>query len=215
MIQEQNIREWVTRRFENNEPKVFIELGSNIGQDTDWMARIPNTAIYSCEPDPRCLYVPHPNVRRFPVAVTDRCGPVDLVLSAKNSVCPGMVWTASSSISAPKQHLKYFPGVTFGESIKVAGITLDWLADVNGLDQVDFIWCDIQGAEGQMVAGGTKTLARTKFLYTEYSNNELYEGQVGLQTILDRLFVFRVLEDWPEPGCGYGNVLLERVEHLS
>ena len=48
-----------------------------------------------------------------------------------------------------------------------------------------------------------RTLQRTRYLYTEYSGDELYEGQATLAEILALLPDFRVLELWPE------DVLLE------
>jgi 2-O-methyltransferase len=53
-----------------------------------------------------------------------------------------------------------------------------------------------------MVKGGSRTLERTRYLYTEYSNDEMYEGQATLQDMLDLLPQFGVLELWPD------NVLL-------
>ena len=53
---------------------------------------------------------------------------------------------------------------------------------------IDFLWADIQGAEGEMIRGGQKALSATPFLYTEYSNDELYEDQVSLCEILGLLY---------------------------
>ena len=114
----------------------------------------------------------------------------------------GREWTHSSSIKRPKNHLQRYP-VTFGGSVDVQLVTLDSFHRRERLDIVDFVWADIQGAEGEMVRGGLETLARTRYLYTEYSDDELYEGQATLAEILELLPNFRVLELWP------GDVLLE------
>ena len=58
---------------------------------------------------------------------------------------------------------------------------------------VDFIWADLQGAEGDLVAGGQATLAKTRYLYAEYSNEEWYEGQPTLQQLMDMLPNFAIL----------------------
>lgn len=67
-----------------------------------------------------------------------------------------------------------------------------WAAD-EGVDSVDFIWADVQGAEIDLINGGRVTLSNTRYLYTEYSNRELYEGQVGLKTLLKSLPEFEVV----------------------
>lgn len=45
----------------------------------------------------------------------------------------------------------------------------------------------MQGAEGDLIAGGSETLARTRYFYTEYSNDEMYEGQPSLAQLVDML----------------------------
>jgi hypothetical protein len=128
------------------------------------------------------------------MAVADRDGEGQLILSREGW---GQPWTHSSSIKAPKNHLQRYP-VTFGNSVPVKLTTLDTFCQQLGVGMIDFIWADIQGAEGEMIRGGRQVLARTRYLYTEYSDDELYEGQITLKDILQLLPDFRVLELWPE-----------------
>lgn len=86
---------------------------------------------------------------------------------------------------------------------KVPTITLDSSCRQQRLESIDLIWADIRGVDGEMIRGGRHALSRTRYLYTEYSNDELHEGQVSLTVILRMLPNFRVVELWPE------NVLLE------
>ena len=44
-----------------------------------------------------------------------------------------------------------------------------------------------------LIRGGPETLQRTRYFFTEYNNNELYEGQVNLKTLLRELPDFEVL----------------------
>jgi hypothetical protein len=93
--------------------------------------------------------------------------------------------------------------VTFGATIEVPAVALDTFCREQSLGNIDFIWADIQGAEGEMIRGGLRTLERTRYLYTEYSDEELYENQATLRDILNLLPDFRVVELWPD------DVLLE------
>ena len=194
-----SIREWVERRFDDARAKTFLELGAHRGTDTEWLSCIPGVTIHAFEPDPRNEQPPRPNVTVHRAAVGDVDGRAAFILSESGW---GQKWTYSSSLKHPKNHLTLYP-VTFGETVTVDEITLDSFAQRNNIAAVDFIWADIQGAEGEMVRGGRELLRRTRYLYTEYSDEELYEGQSTLADILELLPDYRVIELWPE------NVLLE------
>jgi FkbM family methyltransferase len=193
------IRQWVQRKFGYPGPKTFLELGAHQGPDTAWMAGIPGVSIHAFEPDPRNHPAPRHNVTVHRAAIADRDGRGCLILSLQGW---SQEWTHSSSIKQPKNHLHRYP-VTFGDAVEVEFVALDTFYHQHGLDVIDFIWADIQGAEGEMILGGQRTLAHTRYLYTEYSDDELYEGQVPLQEILEMLPDFHVLELWPD------DVLLE------
>ncbi|HKO99536.1 MAG TPA: FkbM family methyltransferase [Pyrinomonadaceae bacterium] len=196
-----NIRDWVRNQFSNAAPKVFLELGAQQGTDTAWMADIPGVTLHAFEPDPRNQPAASDNVLLHRFAIADRDGAGSLILSTTGW---GQEWTHSSSIKQPKNHLLRYP-VEFGNAVTVDLVTLDSFTERMGMDQIDFIWADIQGAEGEMIRGGSRTLARTRFLYTEYSDDELYEGQIGLSEILEMLPDYRVVELWPD------DVLLENT----
>jgi FkbM family methyltransferase len=193
------IRDWVERTFSGAHAKTFLELGAHLGTDTEWLSRIPGVTIHAFEPDPRNHPPPLPNVTVHREAIADFDGRSDFVLSERGW---GQVWTHSSSLQRPKRHLHRYP-VTFGETITVPTCTLDTFAKRAGLATVDFIWADIQGAEGAMVRGGLHILSRTRYLYTEYSDDEMYEGQSTLCELLRLLPDFHVLELWED------DVLLE------
>ena len=193
------IRHWVQTRFADPSPKVFLELGAHDGSDTRWLAELPNVTLHAFEPDPRNTQLPRDNVVMHRAAVGDFEGVSPFIPSDTGW---GRTWTHSSSIKRPKNHLARYP-VTFGDPITVPITTLDGFRREWGVDQVDFIWADIQGAEGEMIRGGRETLQRTRFLYTEYSNEELYENQVSLREILALLPEFRIAEVWAD------DVLLE------
>ena len=86
-------------------------------------------------------------------------------------------------------------------------ITLDSM----DFSKVDWIWCDVQGAEDLVIAGGQETLARTRFFYTEYIECEAYEGQIGRDEIHRRLpGTWRIAEDYRQWAQG-GDCLFENL----
>ena len=90
----------------------------------------------------------------------------------------------------------------FDEELTVVTRSLDSWSAEHGVGPVDLIWADVQGAEGDLVRGGRETLARTRYLYTEFGSSEYYEGQVSLDALLALLPGWDVVRRFP------GDVLL-------
>jgi 2-O-methyltransferase len=191
----------------------ILEIGCNDGGDTLALLRVmPRAKIYCFEPDPRAIarFKKHmgfhfDKVNLFEVAVSDRAGKIDFHASSDGGLPEGWDkgalpegWDLSGSIRRPKNHLKEHPWVKFDKTITVRTCRLDDWCVENGVQHVDFIWMDVQGAEGDVIAGAQKTLQKTRFLYTEYSNNELYEGQLSLKRLLAQLPSFELVARYPE-----------------
>ena len=104
-------------------------------------------------------------------------------------------------------------GIDIAVLIEISQCAVGVVGDESGeglrIDTVDFIWADVQGAEGDMIRGGLRVLSRTRYLYTEWSDDELYEGQATLTEILRLLPDFRVVELWSD------DVLLENTRLAS
>jgi FkbM family methyltransferase len=199
------IREWLAAHLTGPAPKVILELGAHCGDDTGWLASLPGATVHAFEPDPRNVVPPLPNVvfTRAAVSANDGVAPF-----RTSTAFAGHPWTYSGSLREPTGHLQRWPSVTFGDVIQVRTVTLDTYAREHGLDLVDFVWCDVQGAEGDVIEGGRATLARTRFLYTETSDEEWYAGQPTLARLLKLLPGWRVVERYPT------DVLLENP-HLK
>jgi hypothetical protein len=85
--------------------------------------------------------------------------------------------------------------------------TLDTAVAELGIECIDFLWADVQGAEADLIRGAATALSRTRYIHTEYSNVELYEGQPGLVALLEMLPQFRVLIRWGQ------DILLWNTQH--
>jgi hypothetical protein len=122
----------------------------------------------------------------------NRSSPVILEIGCNGGDTPGG-WDLSGSIRRPKNHIREHPWVKFDHVITVkTGRLDDWCAE-NDVKRVDFIWMDVQGAEGDVIAGGAEILKSTRYLYTEYSNTETYEGQLSLKALLKKVPLFDVV----------------------
>jgi FkbM family methyltransferase len=67
------------------------------------------------------------------------------------------------------------------ETFKIETVTLD---DFLGEKTLDVLWVDIQGAEGKLLEGATKTLSRTRAIFIEVSERaNLYAGSAPMSEI--------------------------------
>jgi FkbM family methyltransferase len=118
-------------------------------------------------------------------------------------ICEGA--TGSGSILAPTGHLTTFPTITFPKTISVACYTLDWLFKHLALEKIDLLYVDIQGAEGEMIAGGAKALARTRYLFIEAEEQEFYKGQLLRPELLSKLVGWTLIGEFPEANVHLRN----------
>jgi len=176
---------------------VVLEFGAHMGQDTIQMLRLLRAPrMYIFEPDPRNLQIIKArNILAYAYLTEAAVGAAEGEATFYQSSgvppwdpnAPPGAWAGSSSLRKPKDHLTIEPWCKFDHSIKVKVVTLDGFCQKMGLTQVDFIWADVQGAEGDVVRGAPNTFRNTRYFYVEYANREVYEGQVSLTTLLSLL----------------------------
>ena len=174
---------------------IIVEVGANNGQTTVEILRaMPRATIYAFEPDPRAIAkfraaVTHPNVHLYECAIGAINGTVNFYQSSGAEDLPGYSdgWDQSGSIRRPKSHLTVWPWVKFEKEITVPVMTLDAWSELHHVEKADFIWADVQGAESDLVEGAARFLRASRFLYTEYSNKELYKGQITLAELREKL----------------------------
>ena len=206
-ISKELIRECVGR-----EDPTILEIGCNDGSQTLWFLEIfEKPKVYCFEPDPRAVarfkakVGRRSNINIFEIALSDHIGEAtffqsDGQLNEEQAKAMPEGWDLSGSIRQPKEHLAIHPWVTFDKKTTVKTSTLDAWCDKQGIEAIDFIWMDVQGAEIDVLRGGKNTLTKTRFIYTEYSNNELYKGQFNLRQLIKYLqdFDFGALIKYPE-----------------
>lgn len=189
---------------------VILEVGCNDGGQTRWfLGMFERPHIYCFEPDPRAiarfraeLGAPD-NVELFEVAASQTDGTATFYQSSghwdeKSALRMPEGWDLSGSLHKPKLHKEVYPKVQFDETIEVRTVALDRWSLERGVSRVDFMWLDVQGAERDVFLGAAELLKRTRYVYTEYSDRELYEGQASLRDLLALLPGFEVVERYPE-----------------
>lgn len=202
MIMKKDIYDYMPEIIGQNTNPIIFEIGSSTGLDTAKLSQIKGSFIHAFECDPRCKYDGFPtNVRMNKFAVTNNNGLSTFIQSdTKNNVN-----IYSSSLLNPKNHLTEHKHVQFDNQIFVKTTTLDFYCKTNDIKNISFLWIDVQGAEYNVFEGANEILKKTKWIYTEYSDFEMYEGQKPLLELLKILKDFIVIDIWStEPS----NVLL-------
>lgn len=205
--------------FPSAPPTTIIEVGSHYGHDTVKLRNaFPRARIIAFEPDPRNIYLAkhsqiHKVVEYVEAAVSDTDGTAVFHLS--DGIPPGAPkaaavtgWSQSSSLKKPDQVCKVFPWLKFERTSKVKTVRLDTYCKEHTVLSVDFLWADVQGAEDLLIAGAQETLKRTRYFFTEFSTDHLYQGDLDAQGILARLpnpAQWEVKALWP------GDILLENT----
>ena len=197
----------------------ILEVGAHHGNHTAALLRtFPRANIHSFEPDPRAFAV-HTNMvnnsrsKLYQMAIGAINGRANFHTSGGLPPGPKAAlranypegWDQSGSLRTPKGHIEKYPWCKFYRTISVEVCTLDTWASKHAPGGIDFIWADMQGAEGDLGTEGAKTLARTRFIYCEYSDEELYEGEPTLARLLELMPTFDVVYRLP------GDVLLRNT----
>ncbi len=165
-----------------------------------------------------------PNPVNFPTKVLKHNPPKYNIIQAAISDFDGKakfyqssgLTTGASSLKEPNQVVfDCWPRLKFDSSVTVDVMRLDTLCEKEGVDHIDFIWADIQGAEYEMILGAQEILKSTKLLYMEYSDFELYKGQVRLHKMTKALpgnwrLIHKFQSRRQHKGqAAYGDVLLQ------
>lgn len=190
-------------------PHTIVEIGTNTGLDTQRIYELTKPCSYfAFEPNPV-------NIKEFNKLPLSRAihfegcavGNYDGFILFNQCDCVHPVnkkrFTGASSIHKPTGRLlKKHPWIKMANTVTVPICTLDTFAAKWISKPITFIWCDAQGAEGQIIQGAQETLKRTKYFYFEYFKEEMYENCMVLDEILELLPDWYIVEQYP------GDILL-------
>jgi len=178
----------------------IFEFGTCEGVQTNQICNIirqekKSFKYYAFEADPRIITAfkknntNNPEVILVQCAVANKNGSIKFYLSKGEEKRPGYsknIFYGSSSIRTPKETLQVWPDMEFDYTV-VPCIKFDTYYDKANVGIIDFIWADVQGAEIDLIDGGQNAFKNVRYFYTEYDERELYEGEIGLDSIIRRL----------------------------
>ncbi|MDD5722183.1 MAG: FkbM family methyltransferase [Syntrophales bacterium] len=207
-------KEFISQLVSRPDPTI-LEIGCNDGSNTLWFLEVfDSPRIFCFEPDPRAAsrfrkrIGERDEIHFYEYAISNKDGEEVFYMSGgqETEEMPEG-WDYSGSIRKPNNHMLAHPWCKFEKNIVIPTKKLDTWCTEQGIDTFDFIWMDVQGAEIDVIQGGRTALKNTRFLYTEYSNKELYEGQLPLKQLLKELAGFEVVVRYPD------DILLSNKTH--
>jgi FkbM family methyltransferase len=185
-----------------------VDAISSHGGRTKWHDDRPLLLI---EPQKQAFAKLRRNFRRYETATCVRCA-----LGAERG--EGLLHTAhpthSSSLLAPAETMRIFPGVIFDGSEPVRIDTLDHLISaMDAKGRYSEMVLDVQGYELEVLRGAVETLPDIDWIMTEANAIEMYEGCAllgDLDAFLEPLGFTRTETDMYAPEGSSGDVVYER-----
>jgi len=106
-----------------------------------------------------------------------------------------------------KKHKEKHPWCTFDRKIKVSITTIDNFCRAKNIQEIHFLWMDVQGAEGLVLEGAQNMLKNIHFIYAECIDAEYYEGEWSFNKLSQYLFDrgWSLLERYPEDALFKNN----------
>jgi FkbM family methyltransferase len=203
----------------NKKNPLIFDIGCYDGSDSLELSKLfDDPIIYSFEADKRSIKLfkekNHPsNIKLIEKAISNTDEGISWFPSTsltRKKTIKDIDWSASSSSKPPKSHLNLFGDVQFNNTVnKVPSCTLDSFVKQENLSLIDLIWVDVNGAEEDFILGAKNSLPnKTRYLFIEFSNIELYENQITLNDIKKMLPDFELLGIYDYLG-NFGNALFK------
>lgn len=139
-----------------------IHVGGHVGEEVK-LYKKQTSNIHIFEPLEWCYDKINSSVQKYNVALGATEKTVEMYIASNNQ---------SSSLLAPKEHLKEHAQIRFTHKKKVDVKTLDSY----NITSCNFLTIDAQGYELEVLKGASKTLASIDYIVVEVNEKELYEN---------------------------------------
>jgi FkbM family methyltransferase len=153
-------------RFDGHPLKTIIDGGSNIGLSViDFKARYPSSKVYAIEPDDS----------NYSILIQNVAGLGDDVITLRSAL-----WNSNCFLKfkdgEAAHWMKEVEECNSQETGAVEAVSLNWIVDHYGLERIDLVKLDVEGAEQAIFHANYEWIGKTKFIIVE-------------------------LHDWLKPGC--------------
>lgn len=172
---------------------VIVEIGAHFGEDSvRFTEAFPGCTVFAFEPDPRCIsvfkkYVDNDRVHLVEVALSDKDGDSSFYQSFDNKIEDKVPekydWISVEDYNNNKLSNSGSSSLKKGYQNKLGEISVPtrrfdtWFSNA-GLDKIDLVWIDVQGAEKEVIEGFGEIIQSVKYLWVEYGESQ-YEGALS------------------------------------
>lgn len=177
---------WIEQYIPNRDTYNIFDIGAHNFEDSIRFSRVDSRyKVYGIEADPKNFErysrgAMNNGVNAVNCAFSDKDGDSLFFSSDKLN---GVEWTPSGSLLKPTDLLKQ--RISFSDGVKVETKRMDTFCKERGIQHVDIIHMDVQGAE-HMVLKGFGSL-RPDIIYCETCEYPNYEGSESLEYLLNLL----------------------------
>lgn len=177
--------------FNTKDNLTIFDIGSCEGEDSIRYSRLfPNSRIYAVEALQSNLLLLESNLEKYsvanveiiPFALSDEPGLCDFYVSLgqPDEKLEDQDWdygNKSSSLLPPNKHLDLVPWLKFADTTRVESKTLIDVCIERGINSIDFVHMDVQGAELKVLKGAKELIKNIKVIWLEVESVELYKDQ--------------------------------------
>lgn len=183
----------ILRHHIKGDVPLILDVGANLGSSVAFYRRLfPNARVIAFEPDPetfRRLGQRHgsdPRVTLLNCGVGAMPGRLTLQRNTHSST------NSFLEVDEDSSWVRDTPGFRKVDAVEVDVVTLDSIADKHSLDYIDFVKCDTQGFEPEVLTGARRLLEQKRIglLRLEIMCGDFYRKSVSLfdiETILHPL----------------------------
>lgn len=173
------------------ENPTIVEIGAHYGEDSlRFLEAFRDVNLFCFEPDPRNVeifkkYVNDDRVKLFEIALSDEKGKANFYQSYQEynqSNTPDKYnWINKEDYiekrlnNSGASSLKKGYAHTLQSPIEVETDRFDNWCKQNRIDEIDFVWLDVQGAEKEVIEGMGDAIENIKYIWLEYGEI-FYEG---------------------------------------
>ncbi len=176
---------YLTQTFKNKEVEVIFDVGAcHALESVELSKKYPNAKVYTFEANPVSYNVCVENTEGYDSitvineAVNNYDGlckfyPMDkektITTWEDGNQGASSLYRANGQYDFIEKYVQY--------EIEVPCTRLDTFCEKNGIDKIDIIWMDLQGAELKALQSLGSLLDTVQIIHTELEMNPMYEGQ--------------------------------------
>lgn len=185
--------------YQFKENAVFLDIGANIGSVSLYVDNFNKVRdednkikVYSIEPEPNNLLLLKENIKNNP--------------TENITVINNAIWHEQKTVLITnKGGNSSIVNETSDESAEVLAITIQDFIDLYGIDEIDAVKIDIEGAEFDLIINTpSETLAKIRYLTLEFDKS--FDGRFGMMVEkLSKQFGLEILGSPERGGYIYGH----------